>query len=224
MFKRGDIVRLQSGNAPIKILRVDYPWAFGRYLYSGINIERRMCEMRTYQPKREDLYHMTNPFSVGEQVKLKNGAKPQIISKVNGKYVWATYIGSNAGPNSRRLWTDYEYFAKPVITQGELFDTREGPATLVGMTRRGLYVLEKINEDEEIIYQRHKPVKYKHYTVELENLVDKYRFHRQAHEGQVKVGDLIKRPNGKLYTVKRVNTRNHNEEWLEGEIMTGRKL
>lgn len=183
-----------------------------------------MCEMRTYQPKKKDEYHMTNPFEVGQQVKLKNGAKPMIVSEVNGKYVRCSYVGSKYAPQARRVWTDYVYFATPVINQGELFETREGPATMVGMTRRGQYVMEKINDDEELIFQNHRPARYKHYTVELENLVDKYRFHRRCHDGQVKVGDLIKRPNGKLYTVKRVNTRNHNEEWLEGEIMTGRSI
>lgn len=161
MFKRGDLVRLRNGKAPIKVLRVDYPFMFGRYISSGINVERRMCEMCYYNP---------------------------------------------------------------IIAQADLFHTDEGPATLIGTTRNGTYVLEKINDNEEIIYQRKTPTRHKHYTVKLKNIIEGYTFHRAIEEGKVKVNDIIKRPNGKLYQVINIDTKDLNKQPLLGEVLTGKSL
>jgi len=221
MFKRGDIVCLISqgdDGAPIKVQGTTWRTIYGIYVKSGINIERCRTKFQYYKDKT-----MTNPYKVGDEVKLKRGNTKMYVHEINGKYIRASYNKSSEyGLGNRRIHTDYTYFN--LEDQFELFETREGPATLIGKTRNGTYVMEKLDDDCEIIYQRHKPQKHMAHTVELQNIVDKYRFHRVCPEGKVKKGDLIKRPNGKLYSVTALNTRAHITQELEGEIMTGRAL
>lgn len=52
-MKRGDLIRLTTGKAHLRVLRVDYPWVVARYISSQITIERPISAFIPVSPQRD---------------------------------------------------------------------------------------------------------------------------------------------------------------------------
>ncbi len=222
MFKVGDNVRLKTGQAGLKVLNIRRDCLEARYFSCGIIISRHISEFTFYE-KKESKY-MTNPFKQGDRVCFKIGHCPIIVTGVNGKYIWGDYENKHFKQIRSRDYRDFELLSTRTNNSSQVYESEHGPVTLIGQRRDGAYVMETFDGPRGrsctvTTTRLGKPISI--YTVELENIVEKYTFHRRSEKGKVKLHDLIKRPNGKLYRVIKLNTNSPNKQWLEGEIMLG---
>ena len=161
-------------------------------------------------------------FKVGDIVKLKNGSAAQevIESRCGGTFIRTVYLSSVDPPRRFRNASDFEYYDP--TPQYDIFETPYGHATVIGQRRDGAYVVETLDGPRgrsclQVVTKLGPAVKV--YTVKLENIVDKYTFHRQIKKGVLKRGDLIKRDNGKLYRVIGLDTNSPDAQWLDDAVL-----
>lgn len=256
MFNRGDIVRLKSGHQPI-IVTSSLTWEIDGYYLSSSCLHMGYRDVRDFilfDRELEDSHFMnwkwlrreyseipsvrktktmTNRFKIKDRICFRSGYKPLIVTKVNGKHVYA-YYENNPQRTVVRCHTNFKLIETPRQSQqtsrvvnGQNYETIHGPATLIGHRRDGAFVVETFDgprgRSSVVAITSIGPRIYD-YTVRLQNIADKYTFHRRAKKGSVDLHDVIKRDNGKLYRVIALDTQNSVSIPLVGEKLIGQKI
>lgn len=174
---------------------------------------------------------MTNKIEYGDTICFKVGHKKLTVTRVDGQYIEAQY---NQAPRTqvRRCHSNFLVVQKAtknkpspsVIKVGCNYETVHGVATLIGNRRDGAFIVETYDGDRgpsAVVTVTSIGPRVYNYTVKLENIVEKYVFHRRVEEGSVDLHDVIKRENGKLYRVIQLNTENTCTQFLKGEKLVG---
>lgn len=138
----------------------------------------------------------SNPFAVGDIVRLKTGTSPQRVIAVGRVNITAKYTspGGHHYPPTTRHHDKFIHFEEPQMSQPTLFKTPDNQyGTLLARDSAGNMVLELKGSVPKVqAYTPDQLEEVRPYTILVQAVGDaRSEFHMEADKGSVEEGDLV---------------------------------